>query len=111
MSAHTPGPWKWTAARERGCWISGVLRGRLFTTDHVYPIINSPGVIDGLPVEVDKADADLIAAAPDLLAALKALLAWSTSEYQSNKRIDDQARAAIAKAEGKEIAQLKDAVL
>ena len=108
---YTPGPWRWTDCYERGCWVSGVLRGQFMSKDYIYPIINSPGVIDGLRVEVDQANARLIAAAPELLEALKALLAWSQAEYQSNPRIDAQALAVIAKAEGKEIAQLKDAVL
>lgn len=43
----------------------------------------------------------LHAAAPDLLAALKALRQWHKEEYQSNKAIDAQADAAIAKAERK----------
>jgi hypothetical protein len=51
--------------------------------------------------EQAKADAHLIAAAPDLLAALIELLDWSQSEYQSNKQIDARAAAAIAKAEGR----------
>jgi hypothetical protein len=34
-----------------------------------------------------------------LLAALKELLEWSTTEYQSNREIDAQARAAIVTAE------------
>lgn len=47
-------------------------------------------------------NARFISAAPDLYEALKALLAWSTQEYDSNPVIDAQAHAAIAKAEGRE---------
>ena len=126
--AFTPGPWKWTDTQERGCWVSGVLRGKFMDKDYVYPIINSRGVIDGLRVEVDLANAYLIAAAPDLLEALKALLDQFDAGYFVRNTEGDgspdwvikAARSvrtlaaglqAIAKAEGKEIAQLKDAVL
>ena len=80
MSAYTPGPWE-VDGTEWGC----VRRAK--TGDGItYDIFN-----------VD--DARLIAAAPDLLAALKAIVHdgmvhWSTV-------IKDQTLAAIAKAEGR----------
>jgi hypothetical protein len=52
-------------------------------------------------------DIHAITAVPDLLAALKALLKWSTNEYQSNPDIDQQAMDAIAKAENRPAEQAR----
>ncbi len=86
---HTPGPW--VAVRPRVRW--RIMAGEQFVmeTDEVRT----------------EADAYLIAAAPDLLAAVKALLAYGAGgEYPPgvvaawDKAVED-AEAAIAKAEGK----------
>lgn len=57
--------------------------------------------IDGCDFE-DLANAQLIAAAPDLLAACERLLEWTNWQPCEGKQLADQnaARAAIAKAKG-----------
>lgn len=80
---HTPGPWEAVPCHcEPDC-------GSM--------LINGPHNIDG---RFDAADATLIAAAPDLADALKAIVSdldhgWPVVEVQLT-----QARAAIRKAEG-----------
>ena len=97
MSKHTPGPWK-TVARNYpiadtgdydGCW-------EVLTGDPKKPIVQIWGDSDE-----DEANARLIAAAPDLLEALKdtlQLLEVYCGDFEEGTR--KQARAAIAKAEG-----------
>lgn len=90
--SHTPGPWKW--------WTSNSWR-RLTCDDRQWP--NQEGGVlcpivcrDGHPdVSVSEEDMGLIAAAPDLLAALKKVVAISDRKHDAW----DEARAAIAKAE------------
>lgn len=93
MTQHTPGPWKYD-------WIE---KSIFYDDNDVQPRI---AIMDGDNTSEDQnaADARLIAAAPDLLAALKAIVGCLGPEgYLSacGKSITDQARAAIAKAEGK----------
>lgn len=98
MTQHTPGPWYAVqfeknaryqivnqAARlsQSGARFIAELRGPLW-----------PGVPQG--PEID-ANANLIAAAPDLLAALKAVVELSDRKHDAW----DAAKAAIAKAEGR----------
>jgi|SRR5689334_19242645 len=98
---HTPGPWR-VVERERD-------------DNAAYSIESESGiivanVISGLGLETEAANARLIAAAPDLLAALHALLDridhhfGDTHRYgQGNEwREQEDARAAIAKAGGRE---------
>ena len=83
MSKHTPGPWE---INERYI-IARSKRGlRTICQWSSYS---------------DEPNARLIAAAPDLLAALRAMVdAWDMSgEEGQHRRIWDDARAAIAKAE------------
>jgi hypothetical protein len=91
MSTHTPGPW---------------------TADVQYIIRDSNGdEIATCAIAAQllsaRANASVIAAAPDMLAALKGLLAQNLALAHEIKSSDplwckwwDQARAAIAKAEG-----------
>lgn len=86
MSAHTPGPWFIPAktnagSKEASVWAWG---GEVRVAD-----CNS----DAITLAARRADARLIAAAPDLLEALDALInaPWSGTNV-------DKARAAIAKA-------------
>mgnify|MGYP001260829464 CR=1 FL=1 len=97
MSKHTPGPW--TVRRsmpEDGydCWFISAC-----------PLPNREvdigDVAGGYPHEQKEANARLIAAAPELLAALSAMLThMGMDEDEWNKPTYDQARAAIAKATG-----------
>jgi hypothetical protein len=92
---HTPGPWR---IEERNGMAANQY-GRFNVSASHY---SRPGVIDGRDcvVEVrDEANARLIAAAPDLLEALKNLVAFL--DDQDNFKFTEEARAAIAKAEGK----------
>lgn len=96
MSARTPGPWE-TSVNDEGQWDVCAEGGG----DMVADLSDCPENAEG--------NARLIAAAPDLLAALKGLRAAALSEYVScdcpNASICrpsiKAADAAIAKAEGK----------
>jgi hypothetical protein len=98
MSKHTPGPWK-TVARNYpiadtgdydGCW-------EVLTGDPKKPIVQIWGDSDE-----DEANARLIAAAPDLLEALRRLLDSGDVRDAAEKGALAAARAAIAKAEGQQ---------
>ena len=87
MKPHTPGPW--TAIPDD----TGDER-------EWYVVTEEEGVL-ALSVS-EEADARLIAAAPDLLAALKEMVTWMPSGFapQSQSRAMKMAHDAIAKAEG-----------
>ena len=103
MSNHTAGPWSVTSQSEAGRYISVTAphpekNGR--KTICRVPFSSDPGPYS------DDADARLIAAAPELLAALKDLVSEAdqmakTSSLLSRGPVHDRARAAIAKAEGR----------
>jgi hypothetical protein len=76
MSKHTPGPWRIGALESGQAAVDGA----------------SGAEVTGW---VSIPDAHLIAAAPDMLAALELLL-----PYLEDCRMDSEARAAIAKAKG-----------
>src|SRR3990167_7407928 len=93
MSKHTPGPWKLVACERGQKW--AILSEQECCPDH-----------DRLIAFVGEDDnARLIAAAPDLLAALEELDAWLSATTRS-PQIDaalqerTKARAAIAQAKG-----------
>ena len=90
MSAHTEGPWHRNIKPARKYAV--VFAGR---NTHI-AVVCSGGLTDA---EVE-ANCDLIASAPELLAALKELREWYKGEYQSNQWIDARVDAAIAKAAG-----------
>ena len=85
---HTPGPWECFYKHKYGEWhvsvpmSNGSMRWALFD--------------DGVRSENPEADARLIAASPDLLAALQEVVAISDRKHDAW----DKARAAIAKALG-----------
>ena len=79
---HTPGPWEWSDDGNGNCWGRAGLK----------PCVLS-ATVHGL-VYVDDADARLIAAAPDLLEALR--------EMERLHGATALSRAAIAKAEGRD---------
>lgn len=90
---HTPGPWE---------QIHSVVR-KADALSGTTPTIAICDFVWGS--RVAEANARLIAAAPDLLAALKRLAEWEADRplsYVAFERIREQARAAIARAEGKE---------
>ncbi len=92
MSKHTPGPWKSVPTAAHTHWADIV-------DERGYVVAQSQNLY-GSEVAIDTAR--LIAAAPDLLAACKALLAaYDAAEAAGHGTIlKDTARAAIAKAEG-----------
>jgi hypothetical protein len=95
MAAHTPGPWNVKYELN----VDGPNRRGIALTN-IYST-NGPDELD--VIEENKANAQLIAAAPDLLAACEALLAErpETAGFMAwmNDR-EDQVRAAVAKARG-----------
>lgn len=100
MTQHTPGPWE---ARHWGAADHEMEDGE---TAFIVTAAESSGLLSR-----SNADARLIAAAPDLLAALKALLPVAEAfERQASKGAGGRrggavfaaVRAAIAKAEGRE---------
>ena len=94
MSAHTPGQWRfYTEPQPNGCPIVGVDGLMVCMLAHT---VNQPE-----QREVAMANARLIAAAPDLLAALQGICNEQDERqgYASHEAYD-KARAAIAKATG-----------
>lgn len=88
----TPGPWEW--------WTSNsFLRLSSKTTGRDGDVIDSFGMSDGATsLSVKAYDMNLIAAAPDLLEALQAVV--RVADRQTDEL--DMARAAISKALGEE---------
>lgn len=92
-TTHTPGPWKWFDYQD----------GRKILVAPERAVIHCPDA----PMEVDPPDAQLIASAPDLRVALAYMLncfdAESTDVFLTLDPVGAiaQARAAIAKAEGR----------
>lgn len=89
----SPGPWRWEAAGEgpdhwlmKNCWIGGDMLDQCVL------------VAEGGKWPPSDADARLIAAAPELLAALKRYL--ESPYYQGDQGLDRGARALIARIEG-----------
>jgi len=87
MSKHTPGPWK------EATWSGRVAIIHDRADDGTFDIVVACN--DQAPT---LADARLIAAAPDLLAALQLIANFSNQDVSDMVR--EIARAAIAKAEG-----------
>lgn len=77
---HTPGPWYATEGEY----------------EDEFEVVASDGAVT-IAQPPTEADADLIAAAPDLLAALQYIVAWNPEDW-SAEQARDMARAAIAKA-------------
>ena len=85
MIGHTPGPWRRSGANT------------VHGADCIVAFVSTADEeVRRLSGERQSADAHLIAAAPDLLAALEFLL-----PYLEDCRMDKEAAAAIAKARGK----------
>lgn len=88
---HTPGPWKIEERQIDDYYVNIQAKvetiAAVLTMDPVYP------------TKKEMANARLITAAPDLLEALKELVAVPNKHRPD--RVWDEARAAIAKAEGR----------
>jgi hypothetical protein len=97
MAKHTPGPWEWLG--EPGKSVLNAAKNKIL--DHEYYEGMWLGAYND---EIDQANARLIAAAPDLLESLKAILACDGSRgiYDATKHIKEiqLAEIAIKKAEG-----------
>ena len=92
MTAHTPGPWN----RQKS-YATFYVEARL--PDGLIQEVAAIGPTQH--TEQQEANAKLIAAAPDLLAALNAMMThMGMDEDEWNKPTFDQARSAIAKATG-----------
>ncbi len=102
MSKHTEGPWRCV-----GTYVSKVLRpnGYSLPICRVYnQKSGSPGVEPDMSLEEAEANALLIAATPDLLAACVEALAliceFEVEALDGRDHVPDQLRDAIAKATG-----------
>lgn len=91
MSGHTPGPW-----RVNG--IDGALEGWKVTDTGPTQDHDGDGASEYVATVYDEGNARLIAAAPELLEALKSILEIT----DRNHVVWDRARAAIDAAEGRE---------
>lgn len=89
-SAHTPGPWVQNSANAE----------EIIAPDDVQVIARIPGAKTGLYNRAAPANARLIAAAPDLLEALRAAEDWLDGWVSAEPQLA-MIRAAIAKAEGR----------
>ncbi len=87
MAKHTPGPWR---AEEREVVT--------YLGHPIAEVLDTAEGLEGSDAEAD-ANARLIAAAPDLVAALEMILAGVDSGQLMQQSID-QARAAVVKAKG-----------
>lgn len=83
MSKHTPGPWY------------------VAKTGNDQGLIISEQTGSNVAVSYDAKDAPLIAAAPDLLAALRDMVHFDDLPKDEQQPAVEKARAAIAKAEGR----------
>jgi hypothetical protein len=96
MSTHAPGPWAIIPRLSPEGDIATV-----YGTTEGWVSIHAPGWSNIGDRKVAMANARLIAAAPELLEALKRLMG-GTSTLQDAMEANQQARAAIAKATGGE---------
>lgn len=95
MSAHTPGPWSFLEGEDGDTPTSGPLTITGGNLDDLANVYSRDDATVSVPFEQAIANAALIASAPELLDALKGVVAVAdrdTPEFRA-------ARAAIAKAE------------
>ena len=110
MSKHTPGPWsvrRWSWPTEVTGSIHQVISADRFPTAFV-PAWDEPNPGEVEASEEAKANARLIAAAPELLEALERIANGPWPDWincpEAQCRFDEQiARAAIAKATGEQV--------
>jgi hypothetical protein len=97
---HTPGPWY---VSEGSHWLYVVSEGAQRDEYGDLPVICGTRWT-GTVTEQERADARLIAAAPELLASLDRMLAWIDTLPNVNEMARpaiDAARAAVARAKGR----------
>lgn len=114
---HTPGPWRVLDKHpDRSCLNIGCGQGEAFNGKTYYPelaaIYSAPGDLNAWPKDNDKhrndperiANAHLMAAAPELLSALKACVNLIDEDVADGCYTDEfmNAQAAIKKALGQE---------
>ena len=105
---HTPGPWTYEGDhthRQYNIRMLGHLIGVKDEAKHICTVNNlPPHVLANRDPVTAEANARLISAAPELLAALEALARWETCDLDAEQaaalmdEVCDMARAAIAKA-------------
>ncbi|NTG61827.1 hypothetical protein G6L45_16225 [Agrobacterium rhizogenes] len=114
-SKHTPGPWKAIAMGGSSTIVSTILPPRNDTRSKVgygyrdgeycigYPFLDDEDRVRMDFVCFSHDDARLIAAAPELLEALKAVIEWDHqfNELDADQSLRPKLLAAIAKAEGR----------
>lgn len=100
MSAHTPGPWIETCSPENADYYERSVGVQ--AVGYVQSIADIYAMADA---EMSKANTRLVAAAPEMLAALHAacglLPTVEEARGEHQRRVITKMRAAIAKAEGK----------
>ena len=100
MSGHTPGPWAVFEHRDHsGIEIGPLYNEPYFVNGEVVSVTTMRSLKTRHPYQMSprqKADARLIAAAPDLLAACKVAAQW---KHQMSDEVHAMLSAAIAKAE------------
>lgn len=98
MNKHTPGPWKVSRSDKDGAEVKAIAEIAWCGVGAAYSMVS--GVTQHIDAEECRANARLIAAAPELLAALEDLerTAGLAASHDDPARV--AARAAIAKARG-----------
>ena len=92
MSAHTPGPWEVVDGRRIGVILPNAIGGGY--DSHCIAVTQESAHINA------EANARLIAAAPELLEALKAIKDHPNTRYEVEAQLGESTWNAIAKAEG-----------
>ena len=111
MAAHTPGPWEVVADHPQNACLKIQPVNRQYGGDEVatiYGVQDDCRCVDDVWTEqpIRDANARLIAAAPELLAACEAWVTYLDSDDELGSRDDEEVmmaafRAAIAKARGR----------
>jgi len=94
MTKHTPGPWTVNPYCNDGAEVRAIAPVAWCS---VATTVGSSGS-QSIDAAEARANARLIAAAPDLLAALERLFRWGSWPSEEHKQDMESARAAIAKA-------------
>jgi hypothetical protein len=99
MSKHTPGPWEANSADNIYAAVNG--RKEMIAKCCDLPCIGGHDDVAAQRArDMEIANARLIAAAPELLAALENIVAWMEQHHPEAAKNIPQARAAIAKVRG-----------